>query len=57
MNRGSELRKRDADTLAEQAALTETAKGFSGSLTLPDGLRITLAYVIGEQYTVSFDTP
>lgn len=43
-----------ADSLADQAVLTETQKGFSGDLVLPDGIRISLSYQTGEQYTVAF---
>ena len=43
-----------AESLSGQAILTPTAKGFSGTLTLPDGLRLTLFYDVNEQYSVSF---
>lgn len=43
-----------ADTLAEQAVLTPTEKGVEGTLTLPDGLAVTLTYADGEQYTIAF---
>ncbi len=46
-----------ADSLAEKAILTPTERGFSGTLLLPDGIRVTLVYVTGEQYTVSFGAP
>ena len=44
-----------ADSLADQAILTQTAKGFSGTLFLPDGLTVTLTGAEDEQYTVAFD--
>jgi hypothetical protein len=43
-----------ADSLAEQAALTETAKGYTGTLTLPDGLKLELYYSVSEQYEIAF---
>ena len=43
-----------AESLSGQAILTPTAKGFSGTLTLPDGLRLTLFYDVNEQYTITF---
>ena len=46
-----------ADSLSEKAIMTETQRGFSGTLFLPDGLEIRFSYVTGEQYTVSFDAP
>ena len=42
------------ESLSGQAILTPTAKGFSGTLTLPDGLRLTLFYDVNEQYSDSF---
>ena len=43
-----------AETLAEQAILTETAKGYTGTLTLPDGLKLELYYSVNEQYEIAF---
>lgn len=43
-----------ADSLAEQAVLTPTAKGFSGTLTLPDGLNLGIFYSTNEQYEIAF---
>ena len=43
-----------ADTLAEKAALTETAKGYTGTLALPDGLKLELYYSTNEQYEIAF---
>lgn len=43
-----------ADSLADHAVLTETQRGFTGDLILPDGIRISLSYRTGEQYTVTF---
>ncbi len=43
-----------ADTLAEQAVLTPTAKGYTGTLTLPDGLKLELYYSVSEQYEIAF---
>jgi Isochorismate hydrolase len=42
------------DTLADRAILTETQRGFTGTLTLPDGIAVTLTYITNEQYTVTF---
>ena len=42
------------ESLSEQATLTPTAKGFSGTLLLPDGLKVRIVYDINEQYTVAF---
>ena len=43
-----------ADTLAEQAALTPTAKGCTGTLTLPDGLKLEIRCSDSEQYEITF---
>lgn len=43
-----------ADTLAEQAVLTPTEKGYFGTLTLPDGLKLELYYSANEQYEIAF---
>ena len=43
-----------AESLAEKAVLTPTQKGYRGTLTLPDGLTLSLVYDANEQYTVTF---
>lgn len=43
-----------ADSLSEHAILSPAAKGFSGTLTLPDGLVLSIAYDVNEQYTITF---
>ena len=43
-----------AESLAERAILTPTAKGYTGTLMLPDGLGLSLVYDANEQYTISF---
>ena len=43
-----------ADSLAEQAVLTPTAKGYAGTLTLPDGLTLSITYHTNEQYEITF---
>ncbi len=43
-----------SDALADQLVLTETARGYTGTLTLPDGLVLTLTYAAGEQYEITF---
>ncbi len=43
-----------ADTLSEHAMLAPTAKGFSGTLALPDGLTLSITYDVNEQYTIAF---
>ena len=43
-----------AESLAEKAALTQTDNGFTGTLTLPDGLTLFLNYRSGEQYDLLF---
>ena len=42
------------ESLADRAALTQTQKGFSGTLTLPDGLKLSLTLDVNEQYTITF---
>ncbi len=42
------------ESLADRAALTQTQKGFSGTLTLPDGLKLSLTFDVNEQYTITF---
>ena len=44
-----------ADSLAEQAVFTSSLKGWHGTLTLPDGLVISILYDTDEQYTVAFE--
>ena len=43
-----------ADSLSEQAILTPTAKGYTGTLTLPDGLKLEITYHTNEQYEIVF---
>ena len=43
-----------ADSLAEQATLTPSLKGYTGTLTLPDGLKLSITYNTGEQYEITF---
>ncbi len=43
-----------ADSLSEQAILTPTAKGYTGTLTLPDGLKLEITYHTNEQYEIAF---
>ena len=43
-----------ADSLAEQAVLTPTAKGYTGTLRLPDGLKLEIYYSVNEQYEIAF---
>jgi hypothetical protein len=43
-----------ADSLAEQAALSTSMKGYTGTLTLPDGLKLSITYNSGEQYEITF---
>ena len=43
-----------AESLAEKAILRPTANGFTGTLTLPDGLTLFLNYRNGEQYDLAF---
>lgn len=43
-----------ADTLAEKAVFLSTEKGHAGTLTLPDGLVLSIGYDSDEQYTIGF---
>ena len=43
-----------SETLIRDCVLTEFADGYQGTLTLPDGLRITLRYETGIQYEIRF---
>ena len=43
-----------ADTLAEKAVFLSTEKGYAGTLTLPDGLVLSIGYDSDEQYTIGF---
>lgn len=43
-----------SDTLADRMNLISTEQGFSGSLTLSDGLSIVLTFRSGEQYEIAF---
>ena len=43
-----------AESLAEKANLTVGANGATGTLTLPDGLTLSLNYRSGEQYDLTF---
>ena len=43
-----------ADTFAEQAILTTTAKGCTGTLMLPDGMKLEIDYSTNEQYEIAF---
>ncbi len=42
------------ETLAGQAEITPTERGFFGTLTLPDGLSVSIVYAEGEQYEITF---
>ena len=43
-----------AETLADQAVVTMTAKGCTGTLTLPDGLKLSVVCDENEQYEIAF---
>ena len=43
-----------ADSLSEQAGIRPSAKGYTGTLRLPDGLLISIDYNTGEQYEIAF---
>ena len=43
-----------ADSLSEQAGIRPSAKGYTGTLQLPDGLMLSIVYNTGEQYEVAF---
>jgi hypothetical protein len=43
-----------ADSLAERMNPIATETGISGTLTLPDGLQLSLDYTFGEQYEITF---
>jgi len=42
------------ESLADRAVLTQTAKGYTGTLTLPDGLKVSLVLSANEQYEIAF---
>ena len=43
-----------ADTLSKQAVLLTAPKGQAGTLMLPDGLNVSVAYDANEQYAIRF---
>lgn len=43
-----------ADSLAEQASFTPSLKGYHGTLTLPDGLVLSITCDVNEQYEIVF---
>lgn len=43
-----------AETLSEQASVQPSGKGYAGTLTLPDGLVLSIAIDTNEQYAIAF---
>ena len=44
-----------AESLSQQAAVRPSERGYTGTLTLPDGLTVTLSYDFYAQYEIRFE--